>query len=182
MPNQLKIASYLWIFLVFIFSNCTENKAPVSQTTGTKSDAQATNAPRQKKKKPQKHQHAQTNAALEPLWTYQFDSLKQNFKPTQLKTIQSDTLSPQWIAKIMNQNWEKVQIQFVRVSNDTVYIKIPDSQALTQQMGSAGAREFMVAATYSFTEIKKIRYVAYDFEVGDHMNPGVYSRASWEKE
>lgn len=119
--------------------------------------------------------------ALEPLWTYQFDSIQQDFTPTPLKRIRQDTLSPQWIERILNKNWEKVQVKFIKISQDTLYLEIPDSQVLTQQMGTAGAREFMVASTYSFTEVKGVKYVSYDFEVGDHMTPGVYSRDSWNQ-
>jgi len=48
-------------------------------------------------------------------------------------------------------------------------------------MGSAGAESFMVSTVYSFTEIKGIKYVSLDFEFGDHANPGVYNRNSWDE-
>jgi hypothetical protein len=46
-------------------------------------------------------------------------------------------------------------------------------------MGSAGAESFMITTTYSFTELKGINYVSFDFEEGDHAMPGVYNRNSW---
>ena len=64
---------------------------------------------------------------------------------------------------------------------DTVFIYIPDSGVLTQQMGSAGAEQFMVSTTYSFTELIGITYVSFEFEFGDHANPGVYDRQSWNE-
>jgi hypothetical protein len=62
-----------------------------------------------------------------------------------------------------------------------VFVSIPESEVLTQQMGTAGAESFMVTTVYSFTEIKDIKYVSFDFEAGDHASPGIYSRNSWDE-
>jgi hypothetical protein len=115
------------------------------------------------------------------LWAYQFDTLSREFKPVKLKRFNGDSLTPQSIEAIVNKTWLKVQIQYLRTSHDTVFITIPYSEVLTQQMGSTGAEEFMVSTTYSFTELKGIKYVAYDFELGDHASPGIYQRASWDQ-
>jgi hypothetical protein len=73
-----------------------------------------------------------------------------------------------------------VQIKFIGISNDTAFISIPDSEVLTQQMGTAGAESFMISTTFSFTELNGIKYVSFDFEKGDHGVPGVYNRNSWD--
>jgi len=83
--------------------------------------------------------------------------------------------------KIINKTWPRVQIKYIKTSHDTAFISIPESEVLTQQMGSAGAESFMVSTVYSFTEIKGIKYVSLDFEFGDHANPGVYNRNSWDE-
>ncbi len=49
-------------------------------------------------------------------------------------------------------------------------------------MGTSGAEGFMVSTTFTFTELNGIKYVSYDFQYGDHANPGVYDRHSWDKE
>jgi hypothetical protein len=39
----------------------------------------------------------------------------------------------------------------------------------------------MAIATYTLTEMAGIKYVHYDFEEGDHAEPGTYSRANFNK-
>ncbi|MBN8702178.1 MAG: hypothetical protein J0M08_03880 [Bacteroidetes bacterium] len=116
----------------------------------------------------------------EVLWDYTFDTITSVYKPTKLRVFLTDTLSEKTIEKIVNKTWPKVQVKYLRTSHDTVFIKIPNSTVLTQQMGTTGADQFMVSTTYSFTELKGIKFVAYDFEFGDHANPGVYNRNSWD--
>ncbi|NUM51271.1 MAG: hypothetical protein HUU48_09155 [Flavobacteriales bacterium] len=113
------------------------------------------------------------------IWLYSFDTLLKDFKPIKLRNINSDTLTPKKIEDIINENWPKVQIKYLSTSIDTIFLSIPHSEVLTQQMGTSGAEQFMVSTTYTFTELKGIKYVAYDFEFGDHANPGVYCRSSW---
>lgn len=115
------------------------------------------------------------------LWAFQLDTILNDFKPVKLLQFNKDTLTVQRIETIVNKTWPKVQIEYLRTSKDTVFISIPDSEVLTQQMGTTGADQFMISTTYSFTELIGIKYVSYQFELGDHANPGVYSRSSWDR-
>lgn len=114
------------------------------------------------------------------LWEYQFDTILKDFKLVKLRQYNKDTLTIQRVENIVNKTWPKVQIKYLKTSKDTVYITIPESEVLTQQMGTSGADAFMISTTYSFTDLKGIKYVSYEFEVGDHANPGVYSRDYWK--
>lgn len=113
------------------------------------------------------------------IWNYDYNLLTNEFEIKQLRVVDNDTLTGEMLEKILNQAWPGVQIKFVKTSNDTAFIFIPDSKVLTQQMGSAGAESFMISTTYSFTELKGIEQVSISFEEGDHAIPGVYSRNSW---
>lgn len=115
------------------------------------------------------------------LWEYQLDTITQDFKPVKLREVEADSLTPEYIVAAVNNTWPNVQIDYQKTSGDTVYVDIPESSVLTQQMGTAGAKQFLVSTTYSFTEIAGVRYVAFDFEEGDHAVPGVYNRKSWDK-
>jgi len=116
---------------------------------------------------------------LEAIWRYDFNQQTEEFEVGQLRSVDRETLTGETLEIIINKSWPRVQIKFVRTSNDTAFISIPDSEVLTQQMGSAGAESFMVTTTYSFTELKGIKSVSFDFKEGDHAIPGVYSRNSW---
>jgi hypothetical protein len=116
----------------------------------------------------------------EAIWGFVIDTVTGDEKLTQLKPVEKDLLTGDMMEKIINKTWPRVQIKFLGTSHDTAFISIPESEVLTQQMGSAGAESFMVSTVYSFTEIKGIKYVSFDFEVGDHAGPGVYNRNSWD--
>ncbi len=115
------------------------------------------------------------------IWKYSFNRQREEFEMIKMRPVDNDTLTGETLERIINNAWPKVQVEYIGTSNDTAYLSIPDSKALTQQMGSAGARSFMISTTWSFTELKGIRYVAFEFEYGDHAMPGVYNRNSWEK-
>lgn len=116
----------------------------------------------------------------EAIWGFVTDTVTGDEKLTQLRPVENDVLTGELMEKIINKTWPRVQIKYLETSNDTAFISIPDSEVLTQQMGSAGAESFMVSTVYSFTEIKGIKYVSFDFEFGDHASPGVYNRKSWD--
>lgn len=115
------------------------------------------------------------------LWGYEFDSVKQDYYPIKLKEVNQDTLNAGTVTAIINKTWPDVQVNYLKTSNDTIFITIPNSIVLTQQMGTEGAEEFMVTTTYSYTELHDIQYVSFSFEPGDHATPGVYTRAWWDK-
>lgn len=117
----------------------------------------------------------------EAIWGIVIDTLTGDEELKQLKPVEKEGLTGEMIEKIINKTWPRVQVKFLRTSNDTVFVSIPESEVLTQQMGTAGAESFMVTTVYSFTEIKDIKYVSFDFEAGDHASPGIYSRNSWDE-
>ncbi|HMR91977.1 MAG TPA: hypothetical protein PKC69_06670 [Chitinophagaceae bacterium] len=90
--------------------------------------------------------------------------------------INEEVTTPEIIIEGINISWPDIQMVYEKVSGDTVFVKIPNSQYLTQQMGSSGPPGYFALATYSLTELKGIRYVRFDFEEGDHAMPGTFSR------
>ena len=87
-----------------------------------------------------------------------------------------DTMSVQAIIQLINNNYDSIQVDYIKISRDTIYVHIPNSQMLTERVGSTGAEMFMASATYSLTELRGIRYVNFDFIEGTHAAPGVYDR------
>ncbi len=118
---------------------------------------------------------------LEAIWGYDYNQQTEEFELKQLRSVDNVTLTGETLEKIINKSWPAVQIKFIRTSNDTVFVSIPDSKVLTQQMGSAGAESFMISTSFSLTELEGINYVSFDFEEGDHARPGVYNRNSWDR-
>lgn len=93
-----------------------------------------------------------------------------------------DTLSPEGVVRFLNNNFPHVQLEIVKTSGDTLFLKIPQSTYLTQQMGSSGPETYFAEAVYNLTEIPGIHYVNFDFEEGDHAQPGTFNRDSFKNE
>lgn len=157
-------------FLILLATSCT-NQSQSKVEDSNKSSADSNVILKVEKR---------DSAVFTPLWEYQYDTIIKDFRIVKLQDLNNDTLTPQSVVNILNTSWPDVQVKYIKKSKDTVFISIPESTILTQQMGSAGSKQFMVSATYSFTELKGIKYVSFKFKVGDHANPGVYTRKSWK--
>lgn len=115
----------------------------------------------------------------EALWEHQFDTLNMDFQIVRSRNFISDTLTPQKIELIVNKTWPHVQIEIEKTDGDTIFLKIPDSEVLTQQMGTSGSESFLITTTFSFTELVQINYVSFEFEAGDNASPGIFARSDW---
>ena len=104
-----------------------------------------------------------------------FDCMKDTV--IQIHSVNRDTLSPELLVNLLNLDYkDKVYCEFVKIHDDTAFVKIPDSEYLTQSMGTTGAYEYMIAATFTITELDRNELVNFDFEYGDHAEPGTYTR------
>lgn len=117
----------------------------------------------------------------EAIWGYEYNPHTKELELKQLRSVDRNALTGDSLEKIINKSWPRIELNFIKISNDTAFISIPDSEVLTQQMGSAGAMNYLISTTYSFTELIGINHVSFDFEEGDHGVPGVYDRNSWDK-
>lgn len=113
------------------------------------------------------------------LWESDLDDSTGDLKMKKIET-DLDTLAADTIAARLS--GEHLVLQYVKTSHDTIFIRIPDSDYLTQRLGSTGAMMRMAMFVYDFTELPGIRYVNFDFEEGDHAAPGTYSRESFNNQ
>lgn len=93
-----------------------------------------------------------------------------------------DTLSHGAVVAFLNNKWPHVQLVMIKISGDTLFLKILQSTYLTQQMGSSGPQTYFAETVYNLTEIPGIHYVNFDFEEGDHAQPGIFNRDSFKDE
>lgn len=110
------------------------------------------------------------------IWRMDFDSVLRKDTMIKLREVNSDTLTPQKLISILNDTWPDIHIDFVKIAHDTIFIKIPDSHVLTQEMGTTGANNYYSVVIYTLTELKEIRLVDFDLTEGDHAGPGTYGR------
>lgn len=111
------------------------------------------------------------------LW--QVDDTK-GFKLKKPKVSGIDTMSAKNVIQLINNNYDSIHLDYVKISHDTIYVHIPNSEMLTERIGSTGAEMFMASTTYSLTELKGIHFVNYDFVEGEHAAPGAYDRDNFK--
>jgi len=114
------------------------------------------------------------------IWISDYDTIKGEFFLKKQRIINADTLTAENLIKDVNAGWENVKIVFNKIAHDTLYVRIPNSDFLTQQMGNAGAESYIATTTYNLTELKGITFIHYDFTGGDHLSPGTFSRKDFE--
>lgn len=113
------------------------------------------------------------------IWTVQQDnSTKDKLKAPD--STQLHNLSSSQLIDLLNQNYPEIHLDFEKVSHDTIYVKIPESQKLTNGIGDTGAENYLASATFTLTELKGVKFVNINMKAGDHAEPGVYSRNDFE--
>ena len=119
------------------------------------------------------------SAAIRYAWEATLNDTSGKLELKKTDATPRDSLSPAAVVECINTKDSAVQLDIIKISNDTVYLKIPDARHLTQQMGSTGPELYLAAVVYNLTEIPGIRFVNFDFEQGDHAQPGTFSRESF---
>jgi hypothetical protein len=107
-------------------------------------------------------------------WQSTLNDSTRRLEMKKVEAVGPDSLSPAAVVAYLNSSDSTIKLVLVKNSGDTIYLKIPDAEHLTQQMDSTGSTLYMVQVIYNLTEIPGIRHVNLDFEEGDHA-----SRCQW---
>jgi hypothetical protein len=110
-----------------------------------------------------------------PLWNMEISDAGKNYMK-KLRVPDSTELTAANLIALLNTKTENVQILLKKISTDSIFISIPNSEYLSQRMGSSGAEALMAETVFTLTELKGIRFVDFDFTEGDHAVPGTYQR------
>ena len=114
------------------------------------------------------------------LWTVEYEDNTKSEKLKKPEDIKIGSLSAADLINTLNETYTSVQLKFAKISNDTIFVKIPESEKLTQQLGSTGAYNYMAATVFNLTELDHVKYVKFDFQGGDHASPGVFTREDFK--
>jgi spore germination protein GerM len=88
-------------------------------------------------------------------------------------------LQPEDMVDALNLKYPEIKLTWIRLEGNKAFVAIQDASYLTQQSGSEGAQAYLAEVTYSLTELAGIAAVNFSFEEGDHAQPGVYTRDSF---
>lgn len=114
------------------------------------------------------------------IWSVQPQG-SENEKLQAPQNVKLDTLSSTQLVQLINNNFPDIHLDLVKISHDTIYVKIPDSKKLTNGIGDTGAENYLASATFTLTELKNIKFVNIAMQPGDHAEPGVYSRDDFKR-
>jgi hypothetical protein len=126
-------------------------------------------------------------ATVEPTLQYNPESnlyvWKANFDYTKIQNpaLQPAILNTDSLIKGLNVRNENVFLQKERISGDTLYTFINDSQYLSNQMGSTGAEVYIADVVLNLTEVPGVKYVAIKMEEGSHAQSGIWSKQNFEQ-
>jgi hypothetical protein len=79
----------------------------------------------------------------------------------------------------LNDKYPDVQVSLSRVSNDTVYLHVTNSEYLGERMGSAGSEAWYTDVVLNLTAVTGIHFVNIDLKEGSHVQPGVFSKTDY---
>lgn len=111
-------------------------------------------------------------------WTFEIDQ-KDGLLIKKLSPLPVDSLTPLILIHRMNEEYPEIKLKYVRVANDTIFVRIERSSFLTEQLGSTGAPAYLGVVTYNLTELSGINNVDIYFKAGDHASPDTYSRTDF---
>ncbi len=113
-------------------------------------------------------------------WRSSLNDTTGKFEMRKTEATNLDSLSVNAIVDYINTSDTNIRLEVAKTSGDTVYIKIPVADVLTQQRGTSGAALYLSRVVYNLTELPGIHYVNFNFEEGDHASPGTYNRESFK--
>lgn len=114
-----------------------------------------------------------------PYFVY-FDEQVERLEIQRDATFDPAALEVDSLTTLFRMHYPEVPLTVSRQEGHTLHLEISDPTYLTQQMGSSGAKTYLVEVTYAYTEIPGITEVNIVFEEGDHAAPGRYNRNSFK--
>jgi hypothetical protein len=110
------------------------------------------------------------------VWKSAFDYTKKHNQQFNSNILNADSL-----IKGLNELNEKIVLEKIKISGDTIYTIIKDSKYLTDGIGTTGAEVYLADVVLNLTEVPGIKYVNIDLEEGSHMQPGTWNKENFVK-
>ena len=105
------------------------------------------------------------------VWLVDFDNKTKKKNPK----FKNEYLNVDTLIKGLNKLYPNITLEKVKISGDTLFAKILDSEYLGERMGTSGAALYLADVIINLTSVDKIKYVKIDFEEGSHATPGIWS-------
>jgi hypothetical protein len=109
-------------------------------------------------------------------WHTAYDSISNKEYLEKGKLLDTNSKSTAALLNVLNNRPEICKIEYIDLKHDTLYIKIVNDEALTEQMGTTGAYCYLGETVFTLTENDSIQWIYIDMIEGSHARPGIYDR------
>lgn len=158
-----KVKQLFLLFLIAGVFSCNNNqedkKMQESESTNTNPDS--------------------TSAVSDAAYFWEAKDINGKLEMQKIRKIPADSLNYNAVIGLVNSYYPDIKLVPAGLSNDTLAIKVENSDYLTNRMGSTGAETYIKELIYNLTELKDIHYIDLRFKRGNHADPGIYTRADF---
>lgn len=161
------------ILMTFFFFSCQTNSIKSDRVTTMDSvkqpvlqDTTATT---------EGHDTLTSSRPLPYVWIIDFDKKTKKRNPN----FKQEYLNVDTLIYVLNQIHPDIILDKLKISSDTLFTEIKDSEYLGERIGSYGAFAYIVDVVINLTSVKNINFVKIDFEDGSHISPGTWSKKEY---
>ncbi len=105
------------------------------------------------------------------VWLVDYENKSKKRNPN----LKKEYLIVDTLIRGINEMYPNIKLDKVKMSGDTLFTKIVDSEYLVERIGSSGASLYIAAVVINLTSLDKIKYVKIDFTEGSHASPDTWS-------
>ena len=109
------------------------------------------------------------------VWIIDFDKKTKTRNPH----FKQQYLNVDTLIYVLNQVHPDIILDKLKISGDTLFTEIKDSEYLGERIGSNGAFAYIADVVINLTSVKNINFVKIDFEDGSHISPGTWSKKEY---
>ena len=110
------------------------------------------------------------------VWKSSFDNTTSKNNELVPEILNADSL-----IKGLNELNENIVLEKIKISGDTIYTEVKDSEYLTEAIGTTGAEMYLADVVLNLTEVAGIKFVNISLKEGSHMQPGTWSKDNFSK-
>ena len=121
------------------------------------------------------HDTLKSTGTILYVWSVDFD----NKTKTRNLKFKQEYLNIDSLIKGLNQTYPNIKLDKIKISGDTLFTEIKDSEYLGERIGSDGAFAYIADAVINLTSVKDINFVKIDFDDGSHISPGTWSKKEY---
>ena len=109
------------------------------------------------------------------IWLVDIDKKTKTKNPN----FQEEYLNIDTLINALNQKHPNIILEKIKISGDTLFTEIKDSEYLGERIGSYGASAYIADVVINLTSVKNINFIQIDMEYGSHISPETLSKKDY---